>query len=101
MPIQVVNCFAVLREMIIRHWPLDHVAFNNKMIGGKHNPFNLYDTLGVDVSAFKRVCLLISVEHQQVESLTPRQVYECDQVIEKLNLDKYRSRYYARSRHED
>ena len=41
LPTKVVSCFAILRERIIRHWPLDHVPFNDEMIGGKYNPFDL------------------------------------------------------------
>lgn len=63
LPTKVVSCFAVLREAIIRHWPLDHVAFNEKMIGGKYNPFDLQGTLGINTDAFKTVCRLISDEH--------------------------------------
>jgi hypothetical protein len=68
------------------------------MIGGQYNPFDLEETFGVSDKAFKTVCRLISEEHKEVESLTTREVYECDRVVEKLNLDRFRSRYFARSR---
>ena len=64
MPSTVVSCFAVLRDLIIRNWPLDHVPFNDNMIGGKLNPFDICHTLNVDETAFRRVCILISEEHQ-------------------------------------
>ena len=66
LPTEAVSCFAVLREMIIRHWPLDHLEFNDKMIGGKYNPFDLCHTLGVEEEPFQTVCLLISDDHSQV-----------------------------------
>ena len=70
------------------------------MIGGSRNPFDLCD-LGIDEQAFKNVCLLISDDHEQVDSLTAKQVYECDKVVKVLNLDKHRARYFARSRLND
>jgi hypothetical protein len=63
LPTKVVQSAAGLRDAIIRHWPLDHVAFNERMIGGKYNPFDLQDTLAVNTDAFKTVCRLISDEH--------------------------------------
>ena len=101
LPTSVVSCFAVLRESIIRHWPLDHIPFSGKMIGGKYNPVDLCHIDHEDKLsevAFKQVCLMISENHFEVENLTPKQVYECDRVVRKLRLDKFRDRYFARSR---
>lgn len=101
LPTSVISCFAVLRDSIIRNWPLDHIPFSDKMVGGKLNPFDLchidHDDK-IDEEAFQNVCLLISENHADVKSLTPKEVYECDKVIRKLKLDKFRDRYFARSR---
>lgn len=100
LPTTIVSCFAILRERIIRHWPLDHVEFSEHMIGGKKNPFDL-SKLAIKHKAFINVCQLISEKHYEVESLRVEDVLECDRVVEQLNLDKYRPWYFSRSRQND
>ena len=55
----------------------------------------------IDEDAFFKVCCILSEEHKEVVSLTPLQIYECDKVVRVLNLDKFRARYFARSRAND
>lgn len=100
LPTAIISCFAVLREQIIRHWPLNHVKINEYSIGGRKNPFDLCK-FRIKSKAFRNVCMLISDDHQEVDNLKVEDVMECDKVVQVLNLDKYRAWYFSRSRQND
>jgi hypothetical protein len=72
----------------------------NDYLGSETNPFSLED-FKVSEKAFLTVCKLLSINHLQVTKLSKEEVKACDKVVEQLCLDKYRHRYFFRSREGD
>jgi hypothetical protein len=54
--------------------------------------------MGLDASAIKIVGKLMNDDHSKVCSLSKETIQKCDQVVEKLRLDKNRGKYFYVSR---
>ena len=67
-------------------------------LGSESNP---YVNDGVVWAAFLDVCALISEDLYEAADMTPDKVFECDEVVRRLELDTYRARYFYRSRLND
>lgn len=97
-PLDIASCFAVLRDLVIRHWDVD--STNEYFYGSVNDPFDLAP-FQIDPKSLLTVTKLLTKDHHLVTCLTPEEVLQCDAVIQKLALDKYRTIYWYRSRQND
>lgn len=95
---EVASYFAVLRDLVIRHWDVQDLGLN--YIGSDNDPFDI-SPLKIDVKSILSVHKLLTDDHYLVTTLTPQEVAKCDEVVKALALDKYRAVYFYRSRQND
>ena len=93
----------MFRDRCLRTWPIadGETWFEDYYpLGHMNNPFDLRP-YGITYKALGIVNQLLRDDHTMITTLTLEEVKECDKVVEELGLDKYRARYFYRSRNGD
>ena len=98
MSTEVAGYFAVVRDLVIRHWDVQDLGLD--YLGSENNPFDLAP-FKIDAKTLLIVSKLLTADHHLVTCLKPQEVAKCDQVVQALALDKYRATYFYRSRQND